>query len=34
MHPKVVPTGVADAPVLRGGHLVALDAVRQFVAAG
>lgn len=34
VHPKVVPTGVADAPVLRGGHLVALDAVRQFVAAG
>ena len=34
VHPRVVPTGVADAAVLRGGHLVALDAVRQFVSAG
>jgi predicted NBD/HSP70 family sugar kinase len=34
VHPRVVPTGVPDAPVLRGAHLVALDSVRRFVADG
>jgi hypothetical protein len=34
VHPRVVPTGVPDAAVLRGGHLVALDEVRRLVASG
>jgi predicted NBD/HSP70 family sugar kinase len=34
VHPRVVPTGLADAAVLRGAHLVALDVARQLVTAG
>lgn len=33
VHPKVVPTTLPDAPVLRGAHLTALDAARAALAA-
>ena len=34
VHPCVVNTEVTDGAVLRGAHLVALEAVRRFVADG
>lgn len=34
VHPRVLPTEVRDAAVLKGAHLVALDSVRRSVADG
>lgn len=34
VHPRVVPTQVPQAPVLRGAHLVGLDTAREHVTAG